>query len=116
MNNGGSERAIDRMARLMREAATAETSADRIVVNGNGNILGNVTIHHAAPPARRRGDRRTIRVSAIAYIRSACRCAGDPTAWIEFTTTEFGTGDLDRLSDLQLERVRGWCAAREGRS
>lgn len=109
------ERATDAIVRLLRQAGAAEPTAGQVIVSGNGNILGDVTINHPSP-APGRSSRRTRRISAINYIRSSCRCAGDPTAWIEFTRIEFGAADLDQLSDLELERVRGWCAAREGRA
>jgi hypothetical protein len=98
----------------MREASVEDAPPGQIVFKGDGNVLGDViTIHQAPLPVARRSDRRTRRVSAINFIRSTCRRAGDPLAWLSFARTEFGATDLEELTDLELERVRGWCAALE---
>ena len=106
----------EKIVRLMREA-TVDATAPRsqVIVNGGGNVLGDqvINIHHPVTRASRRSDRRTLRASAINFIRSTCHRAGDPLAWARFARAEFGVTDLDALTDLQLERVRGWCAARE---
>lgn len=111
--------ATDRIIRLIRETAAAEPPASpggRIVVNGDGNVLGDqINIHQVAARPLGRADRRTLRASAINYIRWSCRRRGDPSAWLAFARAEFGVADLDALTDLQLERVRGWCAAQEAR-
>lgn len=115
MKDWGPERPAEKIARILREAQLEQSApASQIVVHGGGNVLGDVINIHPTPlrPARR-GDRRTLRTSAINYIRSTCRRAGDPLAWLDFARAEFGVTDLDALTDLQLERVRGWCAARE---
>lgn len=109
------ERPADRIVRLMREAQPELASpASQIIVNGGSAVLGDVIINQsAAVRPTRRGDRRALRSSAINFIRATCRRLGEPAAWSTFTRAEFGVCDLDALSDMQLERVRGWCAARE---
>lgn len=110
----GPERPADRIVRLMREAQPEPAApVSQIIVHGGGNVLGDVIINQAAGRPHRRSDRRTLRSSAINFIRTSCRRLGDPAAWSTFTRTEFGVCDLDALTDMQLERVRGWCAARE---
>lgn len=115
---GGTERPADRIVRLIREARAENSAAttSRIVVRGDGHVFGDmITINQ--PPQRpiRRADRRTLRASAINYIRFTCRRLGDQAAWRAFARSEFGVADLEALTDMQLERVRGWCAAQEDR-
>lgn len=107
------ERPADRIVRLMREANFEAAPATQIIFNGDGNILGDVTINNPPMPA---SDPRTFRVSAIDYIRSSCRCSGNPAAWLAYTSVEFGLANLDALTDWQLERVRSWCAVRQGQA
>ena len=114
------ERPRDRIVRLMREAIDRDTpqqsDAPRIIVQGGGNILGNVhgdvvTVHHARPRTLTRADRRVLRASAINYIRATCRRLDEPSRYRNFAIDEFGVADLELLDETQLERIRGWCAA-----
>ncbi|MBP7242927.1 hypothetical protein [Amaricoccus sp.] len=110
------ERPEDRIVRLMREAAAdlpapaPSATARQVIVHG-----GMVTIHQAPARPARRGDRRMLSISAIDFIVTSCRLRGDPLAWQSFARAEFAVTDLEALTDMQLERVRGWCAAREER-
>lgn len=107
----------DRILELIRTGAKPRQPAGRIVVHGDGNVLGNVyNVRPATGPRHTTPrQRRTLRISAINYIRSACRAAGHPSLYQQFAQSEFGTADLDELSLHELERVRGWRTALSSR-
>lgn len=107
----------DRIVRLIREAADqsdrGRKDGPQIFVQGDGNIVGDMISFNSAQPPRTltRASRKVLRASAISFIRHACRRSGDPLLHHAFAIDEFGTADLERLDETQLERVRGWCAA-----
>lgn len=117
----GPEGPADRIVRLIREAADQEEAGRKgphILVKGDGNILGDVhgdviSMHPAPPRTLTRANRKVLRVSAIGFIRHACRQLGDPLLYRAFAIDQFGIADLEQLDETQLERVRGWCAAQE---
>lgn len=121
-----SERSTERIVRLMREAAERDDIklgrvSGQIIVRGNGNVLGNVhgdmiTIHSAPPLSPTRAKRKVLRASAISFIRHTCGRLGDPLRYRAFAIDEFGTAELEQLDETQLERVRGWCAAKLDRA
>lgn len=104
------EKPAEKIVRLMRQAAGAPTSG-QITIRGDGNVFGDMITIHSGARSPRRADLRTLRAPSISFIRSICRRLGDPAAYHPFATAEFGTIDLEALTDTQLERVRGWCAA-----
>lgn len=113
-----SERSTERIVRLMREAAERDDikpwcGPGQIIVRGNGNVLGDVITINSTPSRRisSRGSRKVLRASTMSFIRSTCRSLADPQQVYAFIRDEFGVCDLEDLTDMQLERVRGWCAA-----
>lgn len=108
----GSERATDAIVRLLRQAGAADPAAGRIIVKGDGNVLGDMISFHSAPPSSpTRPKRKVLRASAISFIRWTCGRLGDPLRYRAFALAEFGTAELEQLDETQLERIRGWCAA-----
>lgn len=84
-----------------------------ISVRGNGNVLGDqITIRAESPRRRTPGEQKAQRASAIAYIRRTAQALGHADLYKPFALAEFGSDDLETLSASELERIRGWMAAR----
>ena len=100
---------------LIREGARPRIAPtqQRIVVHGNGNVLGDqITIRSGERLRYSPAAKKTVRSSAISYIYSTCRALGHPLLYQDFARAEFGNDDLDSLEIHELERIRGWIAAR----
>lgn len=100
---------------LIREGSRSRTppAQHRIVVHGNGNVLGDqITIRTLERQVRSPSDRKCLRASAVSFIRSTCRALGHPLLYQDFARAQFGNDDLDSLQINELERIRGWIAAR----
>ena len=114
------DRPADRIVRIMQSATAAEAgrpeariAAGTISVRGNGNVLGDhITIRAEAPRRHSPGEARMIRASAITFIRRTAKGLGSPDLYKAFAVDQFGDDDLDSLTTTELERIRGWMAAR----
>lgn len=101
-----------RIVQLIREGAKPRGQPHQIVVRGDGNVLGDmITISRSSSPSKP-SAKRGLRASAISYIRSTCRALGAPDLYRSFAISQFGDEDLDQLTLHELERIRGWVAAR----